>query len=124
MRGKDCDDGEAGCEAGIDVGAGIRVGRTLLETDVLVERRNTRARPNTKIPAYFNIRNGVALRREYLTQGVWLSSDHVLEIELRLLSLMMSAVAEARKSSEGYNGKRRASYGIDRMHRRPGVFFF
>ena len=85
MRGKTCDDGEAVCEAWIDVGAGIRVGRTLLETGVLIERRNTRARPNTKIPAYFNIRNGVALRREYLTQGVWLSSDHVLEMELRLL---------------------------------------
>jgi hypothetical protein len=106
MRGEDCDDSKGACEAGIEVGAGTCVGRILLETVVRVERRNRKLKPRMNSPAYFKSRYGDALRREYREQGDSLSMDHSLDAELRLLSLMMSAVLHS------YNGERSASYGM------------
>jgi hypothetical protein len=100
MRGEDCGDSEGAWAAGMNVGAGICVGRTLLETDVLGKKRKTRLKPRMSNPAYFKSRYGDALRREYRVQGGSLSMDHSLDMELRLLSLMVYSFAETRK---GFN---------------------
>jgi hypothetical protein len=90
MRGEDSGDGEGADEAGLEPKCGTCVGMYLVETDVLVEKRKMALRPRTSNAGYFQIRLE-ALGREYREQGDWLSSDHTLDTELRLLSLMVIA---------------------------------
>lgn len=90
MRGEDCDDSAGADEAGTEPRCGTCVGRILLETDEFVEKRTIAAKPRISNVAYFQNREE-ALGREYREHGAWLSSDHTLDMELRLLSLMVSA---------------------------------
>ena len=90
MRGEDCDDSVGADEAGTEPRCGTCVGRILLETDVRVEKRKMAPKLRISNVAYFQNREE-ALGREYREHGAWLSSDHTLDMELRLLSLMVSA---------------------------------
>jgi hypothetical protein len=89
MRGDDCDDSEGAEDPGMDPSCGTWVGRIVLATDGLVETKKMIPKPKRNKPAYFQIRFD-ALGSEYRVHGVSLSTDHSLDMELRLLSLMVS----------------------------------
>jgi hypothetical protein len=89
MRGDNCDDSDGAEDAGMDPSCGTCVGRIVLATDGLVETKKMIPKPRTNKPAYFQIRF-VALGREYRVHRISLSTDHSLDMELRLLSLMVS----------------------------------